>query len=394
MNLTKWIQQTLTVLRKELKDSLRDRRSVTSALLYSIFGPLLVVLLLSALGKSLGADKNVQAKVIGAERAPNLIAFLERHEIEIQKTSGDAAEALRLGKELVVIEISEDYADDWKAARPAGVRLVHDASKPPAGRAMRRIQGLLDAYAQETSRWRLFSRGVDPALVQPLLVQPFDISTAMARASRVLGSLPIFFLLAAFIGGMNVAIDTTAGERERGSLESLLCHAVPASALATGKWLASSFFALLSILITLVVSVLVFARATFEGLGVTIRFGWSEALGIVLVVAPLALLIPAVQMLISIHAKNFKEAQTQLQLLTMVPMLPGFLLVTGALDKKDWMFWVPILSQQIEIFDLLAGTAVPAVAFVAGSLTTILLAGALVLVLARLFGSEKIVLSR
>lgn len=394
MNLTKWVLLTLTVLRKELKDSLRDRRSVTSGLLYSVFGPLLVVLLLSALGKSLGGDKPVTITVLGAERAPNLIAFLKQREVTIFETTGEATEVLRSGKDPVVLEIAKDYADDWKEAKPAGVRLVHDASQPAAGRVVRRLQNLLDAYAQNTVRWRLFSRGIDPTLVQPLAVQPLDISTAMARASRVLGSLPIFFLLAAFIGGMNVAIDTTAGERERGSLESLLCHAVPTSALATGKWLTASFFALLSLAITLGVSVLVFARATFEGLGVTIRFGWSEALGIFLVTAPLALMVPALQMLISIHAKNFKEAQTQLQLLTMVPMLPGFLLVAGALEKQDWMFWVPILGQQIEIFDLLAGTAIPAIAYVAGSLATLLITGILVVVLTRLFGSEKIVLSR
>ncbi len=106
---------------------------------------------------------------------------------------------------------------------------------------------------------------MDPAIAQPLQIQPFDVSTAMARASRVLGSLPLFFLLATFVGGMSVAIDTTAGERERGSLESLLCHAVPPSALAVGKWLAACCFVLLSLAIVLAMSMLVFSRASFEG---------------------------------------------------------------------------------------------------------------------------------
>jgi len=394
MNLTKWIHQTLAVLRKELRDSVRDRRSLASALVFSIFGPVLVAMLLGTLAKSLGTDKPLEIGVLGAERAPNLIAFLEQREVHVHPASGDAQEALRRGKEPVVLEIAEDYGDDFTSLKPAGLRLVHDSSTPAGGRATQRLQGHLEAFARETARWRLIARGIDPAIVFPLQIQPFDISTVMARATRVLGSLPMFFLLAAFIGGMNVAIDTTAGERERGSLESLLCHAVPASALAIGKWLAASLFALLSVGLTLGMSVLVFSRASFEGLGVTIRFGAGEALGVFLVMLPLALLVPAIQMLISIHAKNFKEAQTQLSLLMMLPMIPGFLLIAGALEKKPWMFFVPVLGQQIEIFDLLGGEAIPAAAYTAGALATLLLSALFVFLLARLFGNEKIVLAR
>ncbi len=389
-----YFQQLFAVLRKELVDSLRDRRSLTSGLLYAIFGPLLVALLLGALGKGLGADKPLEIAVVGGERAPNLIAFLEQREVKVRRATGDAAAVLRSGPERVVLDVAEDYGADLAAAKPAGLRLVHDASAPAAGRALRRLQGHLDAFGRDTARWRLLARGIDPGITQPLRVQAFDISTAMARASRVLGSLPIFFLLAAFLGGMNVAIDTTAGERERSSLESLLCHAVPASALAAGKWLASSTFAVLSMVLMLAMSVAVFSRTTFEGLGVTIRFGVAEAFGVLLVMLPLALLVPAIQMLISIHAKNFKEAQTQLSLLTLLPMAPGMLLVAGALDKEEWMFAVPILGQQVAIFDLLGGETIPAGAFAAGALTSLALCGILVFVLGRLFGNEKIVLAR
>lgn len=389
-----FIPQMLAVLRKELVDSLRDRRSLTSGLLYSLLGPLLVAMLLGALAKSMGGDKPLQIGVIGGERAPHLLAFLAQREVNIENLSGTAEEALRQGKNSVVLEIDASYGDDFRSLRPAGLRLVHDSSTPAGPRSLRRLEGYLEGFARDTARWRLLSRGIDPAITTPLAIQPFDLSTAMARASRVLGSLPIFFLLAAFIGGMNVAIDTTAGERERGSLESLLTHAAPAAALATGKWLAAAFFALLSMVIMLAMSVLVFAKASFEGLGVSIHFGFREALAVFLVLLPLALLVPAIQMLISIHAKNFKEAQTQLSLLMFLPMIPGFLLVAGALEKKPWMFFVPILGQQIEIFDLLGGEAIPAAPFAAGAITTLGLGALLVYLLGRLFGNEKIVLAR
>lgn len=391
---TTYFSQIFSVLRKELVDSLRDRRSVTSGLIYALFGPLLAAMLLSAMGKTMGGDKPLEIAVIGAERAPNLIFYLEQRQVQVRPAQGDAQDALRRGKEAVVLDIAEDYGEDLRAQKPAGLRLVHDASKPAAGRALRRLRGHLDAFGRDTARWRLLARGIDPAVAQPLRVQALDISTAMSRGSRILGSLPIFFLLAAFIGGMNVAIDTTAGERERGSLESLLCHAVPASALAIGKWLAACAFALLSIVVMLAVSMLVFGRMSFEGLGVSVRFGFAEAFSVLLVLLPLAFLVPAVQMLISIHAKNFKEAQTQLSLLMFLPMIPGFLLIAGALEKKEWMFSVPILGQQIAIFDMLGGEAIPAASFAAGAASTLLLGLLLVFVLGRLFGNEKIVLAR
>lgn len=391
---TGFIQQTFAVMRKELRDSLRDRRSLMSGLFFAFFGPLLVVLMLNSLAKSMGSDKPLELAVVGADRAPNLIAYLEQRDVKVRPASGDAEAILREKKEQLVLEVDPDYAADLQNLKPAGLRVVHDSTSPAGGRALRRLQGMLEGFARDTARWRLLARGVDPAISQPLRVQPLDISTVMARAGKVLGSLPLFFLLATFVGGMNVAIDTTAGERERGSLESLLCHAVPASAIAGGKWLAAATFAFLSIAVNLAMTVLVFSRASFEGLGISLRFGAAEALNVFLVLAPLTLLVPAIQMLISIHAKNFKEAQTQLSLLMFLPMIPGFLLIAGALEKADWMFAVPMLGQQIAIADLLGGVTISASSFALGAVSTLLLCVFLVYLLGRLFANEKIVLAR
>lgn len=393
MNLT-YFRQVLAVLRKELRDSLRDRRSLTSGLSFVLLGPLLVVMMLSSLAKTLGADKPLEIAAIGAERAPNLIAYLEQRDVRIRRDSGDAQEALRRGPEAVVLDVAEDYGADLAALRPAGLRLVHDASTPAGGRAMRRLQGHLEAFGRDAARWRLLARGVDPAITQPLQIQAFDISTPMARAGRLLGSLPLFFLLATFVGGMNIAIDSTAGERERGSLETLVSHAAPASALATGKWLAAAGYGVLVIALKLAISVLVFAHASFEGLGITLRFAAADAFGVFLVLLPVAVLVPAIQMLISIHAKNFKEAQAKLSLLMFLPMIPGFLLIAGAFEKETWMFSVPILGQQLALVDLLGGVAIPAAAYVGGALSTLALCGLLVFALGRLFASEKILLAR
>lgn len=389
-----FVNQTLAVLRKELLDSVRDRRTLTSVLLSSIFGPLVVVLLMSTLAKSIGADKPLEIAVVGAERAPNLVFFLEQRDVKVRQASGDAQEVLRTGKEAVVLDIDAEYAEDLQNLRPAGLRLVYDASTPAGGRVVRRLQGYLEGFARDTARWRLLARGVDPAISQPLLIQPFDVSTAMARASRVLGSLPLFFLMAVFIGGMSLSIDATAGERERGSLESLVCHAVPPAALAAGKWLAACCSVMLTMVVMLAMSVVAFSKASFEGLGVAIHFGAAEAFAVLLMLLPLIFMVPAIQMVIAIHAKNFKEGQTQLSLLMFVPMISGFMLVADALVKQDWMFAVPILGQQIAIFNLLGGVGIPAGAFALGAVATFALGGLAVYVLGRLFGSEKVLLAR
>jgi sodium transport system permease protein len=338
------LQQILTVFKKECTDSLRDRRSLGSALLFSLFGPLVVAGMIGTLAEERAMDGPLEVAFVGAERAPNLVDFLAAQGIVALEAPADVEEAVRRGEVDFAVRLAEDYGESFRTFEPAVVELVFDGSRERGFRDMRRVRDLVEAWSGQVAQQRLVLRGVDPRITRPVRVELRDFATPRARGVRVLGSLPMFFLLAAFFGAMNVAIDVTAGERERGSLESLLVHAISTRTLATGKWLATTVFGLLAVALTLAVSVVVFRPERFEGLGVRVDLGVADALAILCVLLPLVLLAPALQMLIAMFSKNFKEAQTYISLLLFVPMVPGFLLLLEVLDIVPWMHAVPVLA--------------------------------------------------
>ena len=383
-----FLQQIVTVFEKECRDSLRDRRSFGSALLFSLFGPLLVAGMLGTIAGERAADGAVEVPLIGAEQAPNLVAFLEGQGIEIVEAPADAEGAVRRGEVDFVVRIAEDYGENFRTFEPAVVQILVDGSRDRGRRDLRRVERAVESWGGQVAQQRLALRGVDPTITRPVRVELQDFATPRARGVRILGSLPMFFLLAAFFGAMNVAIDVTAGERERGSLESLLVHAVSPRALAIGKWLATTVFGLLAVALTLVVSVGVFRPERFEDLGVRVDLGMADALAIFGVLLPLVFLAPALQMLIAMFSKNFKEAQTYISLMLFVPMVPGFLLLLEVLDIVPWMHGVPVLAQQIQILDVLRGDGVAAMELAFGAVTTLLAAVATVCLRGLVAGSR------
>jgi sodium transport system permease protein len=252
-------------------------------------------------------------------------------------------------------------------------------------------RNLLSEYADRVADTRLLLRGVSPAIASPIRVIENDLSTPAGRAATVLATLPIFLLLSAFVGGMGVASDLTAGERERGSLETLLLHPIPRGTLVVGKWAAVSLISLATVTLTLWTSRIVLAHPRVQALDVPVGLSAVEAAEMWLVLAPLALLAASVQLLIALFSKTYKEAQTQLSMFIFLPMIPGFLFAFGSLEAMPWMSWLPMLGQHVVISDMLRGQPSP-LPSVAGLTAVTLTAAALTLaVTARLLDRESIV---
>ena len=382
------------VFRKELTDALRDRRSLISAFAFAFFGPLFLAMVLGSLARSQEIDGPLEVPVLGADEAPGLISHLERQGATIVDAPEDPEVAIRDGSVDFVVIVPDGYGEAWNSLRPAPIQVLYDSSRSSGASRRQQVEGWLQGWGSETAQLRLLARGVDPSITRPLEVQRQDFASTMALAAKILGSLPVFFLLATFVCAMNVAIDTTAGERERGSLESLLAHAAPNSQLAAGKWLAAVVLNLLGLVAMLGVSILALRPERFEGLGVTVQFGRAEALSVFWVLVPLVLMAPALQMVMAIFAKSFKEAQTYLSLMIFVPMIPGFLLMTETLEVVPWMHGVPVLAQQIQILDLLKAQPATLAQLALGALATGLATFALVALIGRLLGRERIVLAR
>jgi sodium transport system permease protein len=205
--------------------------------------------------------------------------------------------------------------------------------------------------------------------------------------------LPYFFVFTVFIGGMYLAIDLTAGERERQSLEPLFVNPVAPWRILLGKIGAICVFSVSSLLICTSAFTVAGQFIPTDKLGMELGLGPAFALKVLVLMLPLVLLIAALQTLVAAFSKSYREAQTYLGLLMLVPVLPSVLLSVMPVKTAAWMYAVPLLGQQVGITELLAGGSVT-VAQVATCLLCGFTAAALMLAItARVYGSERLAIS-
>ena len=382
------------VLQKELRDHVRDRRSVVSALTFTLMGPILFGVMFTVMASWFREDKPLELPVKGRANAPSLVAFLERSGAILTEPPQDYEALIQAGKLDTVLIIPEEYGKDFTEGHTAEVHLVMDNSRNQARKTIQRVRRLLEAYSGLLGSQRLLARGVVPELAVPMRVEEVDLSTPERLAANLLTIIPIFLVFAAFSGGMNVAIDAMAGERERGSLESLLLNPVRREALVLGKWLTAVLFAAAATTVCVLGFVLVMTRVPLQDLGVKVRLDTLSVLGLWAGVMPLALMAAAAQMLLSTFARSFKEAQTYMQVLMLLPTLPGIALVLSPLQSKVWMYAVPVLGQEMLIQEVMRGETLGAMPYLLGVASCGALALAFLAWTVRLLGDERIIFGR
>ncbi|HUD42833.1 MAG TPA: ABC transporter permease [Dokdonella sp.] len=390
------MKSILTVFLKEVRENLRDRRTVLNTLLTGpLMAPLMFVLIINAvISRELDkAEKPLPVPVIGAEHAPNLIEALKQQGAQIKDAPADPERAVREQDADLVLKIPASYAEAWRKGEPAQVELIFDQSQRDASGSVARLRGMLESYGQRTATMRVVARGLSPTLMKPVVVASRDQSTAQARGGMMFAMLPYFFILGAFIGGMALAIDTTAGERERQSLEPLFANPVPRSQILLGKLGATTSFAFT----TLVLSILAFSVAALflptGKLGMSLQIGPRFALLTLIVMLPLVFLLASLQTLAAAFAKSYREAQTYLSLLMFVPIIPTLMMSLFPFKTQTWMYAVPLVGQQVTITRLMRGDPVAmseiALCFVATAAVAILA----YLVTARVYRSERLAIS-
>jgi len=386
-----------TVFVKELLDAFRDRRMVLTTLLVMPLAVPLVIAGMSAAGMKQQAEKRTRTldlPVIGAEHAPNLVRWLGTQQVRIVAPPADPDEAVRRQDHEVVLRIDPGYGEDWRAGRPAGVELIYDGSRPlQSGATVSRVRGMLAGYAQQVGTLRLIARGVHPVVAQPLRLGERDVALPESRFDFAQQMLPYLLLLLAFVGGMQLAIDATAGERERQSLEPLLATPATREAIMSGKILATAAFTLASLLVTLVMYRIVFALVPDEALDVSLAVPVAALGRLLLVVLPVVLLGATVLTALAAFARSYREAQAYLPLLIFLPMLPTLYLMVAPVKTQAWMLAVPFLGQNQLILRILRGESI-ALAEWAASLGAGLVLVALVWWLAaRLYHREQLAAS-
>ncbi|MEE9382515.1 MAG: ABC transporter permease [Nannocystaceae bacterium] len=394
-----WIQFWI-VLAKELRDAVRDRRSVLSALIFPLLAPAMIYFSFGAAADMSRTPDRIEIPIVRANHAPHLVQWLQQHGAHALPAPENPRESVSAGEHDAVLIIDPDYPQRFTSGLPAAVELVADGSRKDAAAVVRRLEALLGAYAQEIGSLRLLARGINPALAQPLAVSKVETASSQKLTARLLSFIPMFVVMSAFICGMQVAVDTTAGERERGSLEPLLLNPVPRGIIVVGKWLAATVFSALGVTLTLIVCMVVFVRLPLHELGLNLDLGTPELVGILAGTLPVAFMAAGLQVLVASFARSFKEAQVYLSLLTFVPVLPGMLLMIypansqGPMAWMAWMAWIPGLAQQVLLSDVLAGEVGGIGVFLAAGLSALAVGVGCVAWTAKLFRNERIIYGR
>ncbi|MEO7494037.1 MAG: ABC transporter permease [Massilia sp.] len=386
------------VFAKELTETLRDRRALSIVALFVVMYPAIVGFILhNLIDRSTQPEREgIELVVIGASQAPTLMAQFKQKNVSVierEPMTDEAITDLLHGKKIVaVLKLNEKYGQAYQAMRPARVDLWYD-SAADNGRRIGDIEDVLRDYSSNIAGARLLAHGVSPATLSPVLVQRYDTGTAASRSAAMIGAMLGMFFVPAFVLCLSSAVDSTAGERERRSLEVLLAQPVDPLRLIAGKWLAAATLSVVGVTLELAMAHMILKWLPLEEIGMSWRLSTVDLMLACLVTVPLALFAAAFEIALAMNAKSFKEAQSTLSFAILLPMVP--LVVVPMLDLKTatWMYAVPVLSNQTLLRELAKGQAIGALPFVLTAGSALLIALVMVAVAAWRLKSERYVLS-
>jgi sodium transport system permease protein len=388
----------VVIFLKEMRETLREKRTIGLLLLFTLMYPVMFGILFQQLiDRSTRSEREgVELAVIGANKAPTLMAQLKQKNITVVDTpplDEPAIEALlQKGKVAGVLRLSDKFTDNYTAMRPARVELWYD-SAAEKGSQRRDVEDVLEAYGANIASARLLAHGVSPATLGPIQVQRYDTGTNASRSAALIGSMLSFLFFPAFFCGMSAAVDSTAGERERRSLEVLMAQPARAWEIITGKWFMAASLAMIGLTLELLLAHVVLSWLPLEELGMTWSLNWFDIAMVCLVALPLALLAAALQIALAMNAKSFKEAQSLLGIVMMLPMVPGVVVSMMDLKTSLWMYAVPMLSNQTLLREISKGVEVGALPFLLTFVSAALPALAIVAFAGWRMKSERYVLA-
>lgn len=385
-----------TVFRKEVRENIRDRRALFNSLL---LGPLLFPLLFVGMmwflesAERERAEQTLELPVVGAQYAASLIRFLEQQGTVILPEPVNPEQMVRNQEVPVVIRILPEFPEKWEQGLPAPVEVISDPSRQESNAPIRRVKQLLLGYGQQIGALRLQLRGISPQLASPVMIRDVDLSTPKSRAILAVIFLPYVLMITAFTGATHLAMDTTAGEKERKSLEPLLINPVPRWQIMTGKMITTTVFAMASLALTLVSFRIVLPFMPVGAFGMDLTLGVETLLKILLIISPVAILAAAMLTLLASFAKSYREAQSYMGLVILIPMIPSLIFMANPVKAEAWMTAVPLFSQNILIGEVIRGESIPLAWYATSFASTLLIGLILAVVAATLYNRPKLIFS-
>ena len=358
----KRVMTILTIYRKEIVDALRDRRTLMTVLASSVLMGPLVLLAISGLVATLEANAEQREVVVaGIDRAPTLVNFFERQTYTVKRAPADYEQQLRKAKlaDAVVVVPTDFEAALLRGDAPI-VEIVSDSANQRSQASAGRVARLLEGFGRERATLTLALRGVSPDALEAVRVADLDLASTQTRATQITGMLPFFVLMAVLTGALNAALDTTAGERERGSLEPLLMNPAERWVLVLGKWGAVASVGML---------IAVLACFSFlpgqwllrsDTLAAMFQYGVHEVMLFLIVLLPFAAAVSALLMAVAIRCKTFKEAQASTTVVMLAASLLPLINVFSLGEEAPWYLWVPALAQNVLMTHVLKGESLGA----------------------------------
>ncbi|MDQ2819072.1 MAG: ABC transporter permease [Pseudomonadota bacterium] len=388
----------LIVFIKEFRETLRDKRTLGLLAFASLMYPVLLGYFLNQqIDRATRPEREgIALTVIGADKAPTLMAQLKQKNVTVTAlppTSDDAIEMLLRNRNTVaVLRLSDNFTVDYAAMRPAKIELWFNSASDTDARR-RDIDEILQNYSSNIAGARLLAHGVSPATMAPIRLQRYDTGSNAARSAGLIGSILGFLFFPAFVCCLSAAVDSTAGERERRSLEVLMSQPAHAWELIVGKWLAAGALSVIGMTLALMLAHAILSWLPLEEIGMSWRVTSTDLALVWLASLPLSLFAAALQIAIAMNAKSFKEAQSTLSFISLVPMVPGIAVSMLELKTATWMYLVPMLSNQTLLREIAKGESIGSLPFVLTFASSAIAALAAVLFAAWRMKSERYVLA-
>jgi sodium transport system permease protein len=379
------------VFAKEVIDNFRDRRSLILALIYPLIGALFLGTMMALVGgmmKSQGKAK-LQIPVIGAENGPSLIAYLETKGAVIVPGPEDPDYAVREGLLAAVLIIPKGMEENLANEKTVTLRIVINPARLSTVLMSTRISGIVSGFSRKITNQRLKAHNVSEEATRPIVVRNHNVGRTKNISGFFINMLPPFIMFSIFVGGIYLAIDATAGERERGSLEPLLTNPVPRGQIMFGKALATCLFTMLTLALQLAAFKIMFMIVGGSA-GKNIDPPILNFVMIFLVCAPLVAFAVGVQIIIATYSRSYKETQTYLALLPLIPSIPGMILVFVPLQSHSWMMLIPTFGHVLLVGKYVQQETVPLSDIMLSCGSTLLLACVLFYFAKRLYSNDKV----
>jgi len=387
------LSNVVTIVKKEMTDTLRDRRTLIFMLLVPIAAiPLLMMGLSSLMVSQINKVKGETSEIViqGSQFLPEDLqtVFSEASGLAIKAEDEfegkDLMEELKEGSFEALVVVPEGFGSNVQRETPAGIDIFYDEAEMKSEFAERKIKDILTDYKDRVVQKRMEGYGLSGELLNPFAITSQNVAPLQKMAGKEFGTiLPYLIIIMCFMGAMYPAIDLAAGEKERGTLETLLVSPATRGEFVFGKYiviLITGIVAAFLSLGSLVFSLNYMVEDLFKGMSkmLAIEFDLSTIALVFLVVLPLAGIFAGVLLSVSIFARSFKEAQSYVTALNMLIILPAIVSFLPGVEIDYRMAIIPVVNASLIIKDAISGSIQWNFVFVALLSNTVLAAIALV----------------